>query len=314
MSITRIKLNKFYIMCPVALFCCILWGSAFPIIKVGYQTIGIDNDDTSSIILFAGLRFMIAGLLTIIIFSFIEKQFLLPKKRSLKNITILSVFQTIIQYLFFYLGLAHTTGTRASIIDGLNVFFVLFISAFLFKQEKFNITKTVGCLCGFVGVAVAGGLFSGSLGSQIKIGDFYIVLSALGYSFSSVIMKEFSKRDNPALLSGYQFVLGGTVLALTGYAMGGRITINLKGFAILIYLALVSAVAYSLWSLLLKYNDVSKITVFSSFTPIFGFVLSYVILGEDNGSLIFNIIGLVLVVAGMLVINSNSKKINIWTS
>lgn len=307
MSKIKIGLDKFYIMCPLALLCTLLWGSAFPVIKVGYEALNIESNDTASIILFAGLRFILAGLLTVVIFSFIGKKVLIPKKTSLYKIAVLSIFQTIIQYLFFYLGLAHTTGVRASIINALDVFFVLFISAFLFRQERFNIKKTLGCILGFIGVAVAGGLLSSSVESQFKIGDLFIVLSAWGYSFSSSFMKEYSKDDNPAMLSGYQFILGGIVLAFTGYAMGGRINFNNKGILIIIYLALVSAVAYSVWSILLKYNEVSKVTVFSLFTPIFGFVLSYMMLGEDNGSLAYNLIGLILVVLGILVLNIKNR-------
>ena len=138
---------------------------------------------------------------------------------------------------------------------------------------------------GFLGVAVGGGRLGGEFCSSINSGDLMLVFSALGYSFSSVFMKEFAKNDNPALLSGYQFILGGAVMSVVGFFMGGRISFNAGGILILLYLACVSAVAYSLWSILLKYNEVSSITVFSSFTPIFGFVLSYLILGEDYGHL-----------------------------
>lgn len=301
--------KKIYVLCPLAILCCLLWGSAFPVIKIGYKTLDINSADTASIILFAGCRFFLAGVFTVLIFSLIEKKFLLPKKSSYGKICVLSLFQTVIQYLFFYLGLAHTTGVRASVIDGLNVFFVLLISAFIFKQERFTVKKLVGCTFGFIGVAVAGGLFGGEFGSSINSGDLMLVFSALGYSFSSVFMKEFAKDDNPALLSGYQFILGGAVMSVVGFFMGGRISFNAGGILILLYLACVSAVAYSLWSILLKYNEVSSITVFSSFTPIFGFVLSYLLLGEENGNLLFNIIGLLLVVVGMSVLNVKRKAI-----
>lgn len=314
MKNASIIFKKNYVVCIIATLCCLLWGSAFPVIKIGYKILEISNNDTATIILFAGLRFILAGLLTIIIFSLFEKKLLLPKKHSIHKICVLSLFQTIIQYLFFYLGLAHTTGVRASIVNGLNVVIVLFISVFLFRQENFNLKKTVACLFGFLGVAVAGGLFIGELNGGFNIGDLFLIFSGLGYSFSSVFMKVFSKDDNPALLSGYQFVLGGLVLAITGYLMGGNINFNLSGSIVIIYLAFVSAIAYSCWSILIKYNDVSKVTVYSSLTQIFGFVLSYAMLGEDNGNLLNNVFGLILVVIGMFVLNSKGKdksKINI---
>lgn len=300
------KLSNKYVVWTVAALCCLLWGSAFPMIKIGYDNLGIISNDTPTIILFAGIRFTLAGVLTIVIFSFVNKKVLLPSKTSFKRIGVLSLFQTILQYLFFYLGLAFTTGTKASVINGTSVFIAFLVSALLFKQEKITINKTLGCLVGFVGVVIAG-LFGGNEKLSLQIGDLFILLSAVSYSFSSVFMKKYSKDDNPAMLSGYQFVIGGLVMSFVGLAFGGRINTNIKGVLIIIYLAFLSAVAYSLWSILLKYNDVSRIAVCGSMTPIFGFMLSLVLLGETNGSLVYNLIGLVFVVIGIISVNIKKK-------
>ena len=50
-----------------AMLCCLLWGSAFPCIKIGYELWSIESTDTASQILFAGMRFVLAGILAIII-------------------------------------------------------------------------------------------------------------------------------------------------------------------------------------------------------------------------------------------------------
>ena len=52
-----------------AMLCCVLWGSAFPCIKIGYRLLEIDSADTATQILFAGCRFALAGVLTILIGS-----------------------------------------------------------------------------------------------------------------------------------------------------------------------------------------------------------------------------------------------------
>lgn len=300
------KLSNKYVVWFVASICCLLWGSAFPMIKIGYESLSISASDTPTIVLFAGIRFTLAGVLTIIIFSFANKKLLIPSKKSFKNIGVLSLFQTILQYLFFYLGLAFTTGTKASVINGTSVFIAFLVSALLFKQENITVNKTIGCIIGFVGVVIAG-LFGGNENLSLQIGDLFILLSAVSYSLSSVFMKKYSKSDNPAMLSGYQFVFGGLVMSLVGFLLGGRINFNIKGVLIIIYLAFLSAIAYSLWSILLKYNDVSKIAVCGSMTPIFGFMLSLVLLGETNGSIIYNLIGLVFVVIGIISVNIKKK-------
>lgn len=302
------KLSGFLPTFCMAMVCAFLWGSAFPMIKIGYSCFEIASGDTPSIFLFAGIRFFLAGLLTVLIFSVINKKPLLPTKSSLPKIIVLSLFQTILQYVFFYLGLAFTTGVKASVINGSSTFFALLISAFLFKQETFTAKKAFGCIFGFLGVVLAA-LSGGVDRSGLSIGDLFILFSAVSYSFSSVFMKKYSASENPAMLSGWQFVLGGAVMTAVGFISGGHLDFSSKkGIAVIIYLAFVSAVAYSLWSIMLKYNNVSRIAVYGSLTPIVGFVLSYIILGEKNGSLLFNMLGLLCVVVGIIAVNYTNKN------
>ena len=65
------------------------------------------------------------------------------------------------------------------------------------------------------------------------------------------------------MLSGYQFIFGGIVMVILGLIMGGRIThVSVNAMLMLFYLACISAVAYSIWGILLKYNPVSKVATF----------------------------------------------------
>ena len=91
-----------------------------------------------------------------------------------------------------------------------------------------------------------------------------------------------------------------------GGVMGGHITkVTLSGIGLLGYLALVSAVAYSLWGILLKYNPVSRVTVFGFMNPVFGVLLSALLLGEtDQASGILGLLSLLLVSVGIYVVNS----------
>lgn len=98
----------------IAMLCCALWGSAFPIIKIGYNLLSIASLDSASQILFAGVRFLFAGVLTILLGSlFADKLIVIKQKSNFKMVAILALFQTVLQYIFFYVGLAHTTGTKA---------------------------------------------------------------------------------------------------------------------------------------------------------------------------------------------------------
>lgn len=293
-----------------AVICCALWGSAFPCIKIGYRMFEIGAEETASQILFAGFRFTLAGILVILFGSMGGRKLLLPKRSAVPQIMKLSILQTTLQYLFFYIGLAHTTGVKASIIEAVNVFVAILVASLLFRQEKLTAAKLAGCVVGFAGVVLINLNGSGLDGSVHLNGEGFIFFSTVAYAFSSVLFKQYSQKDEPVLLSGWQFVAGGITLTFAGAAAGGSV----HGFtpascAMLLYLACISAAAYTLWGILLKYNPVSRVAVFGFMNPVFGVILSAVLLGEkDQASGMKSIAALALVCIGIYLGNREEKE------
>lgn len=301
----EIFLTKTIVVWFLAMICCALWGSAFPMIKIGYRLVSVDTSDTASQILFAGCRFAMAGLLTVLIGSLLNRKLLLPNRQSFPMVLKLSLFQTIIQYLFFYIGVAHTAGVKGSIIGASNVFFAILISSLIFKQETLNGRKLFGCVVGFAGVVLIN-LNGGGIDMSMSVsGEGFLVLSAVSYAVSSSMIKSFSQQENPVTLSGWQFFVGGLVMILCGWCMGGRLVLDsLPAFGVLLYLAFLSAVAYSLWGILLKYNPVSKVAMFGFMNPMFGVLFSAWLLGESSEAFgIRGITALFLVCAGICIVN-----------
>lgn len=303
-------LTKTWVVCLLAMLCCLLWGSAFPCIKIGYELFDIGADQTASQILFAGVRFTLAGVLVVLISSIAQRKPLIPKTTSWAMIGKVSVFQTILQYVFFYVGLAHTTGVKASIIEGSHVFFAILLASLCFHQEKLTGSKTVGCAIGFLGVIIINLTGSGLGGGIAFNGEGFMLLSCLAYAMSSVLIKDYSQKENPVTLSGYQFILGGAIMALAGMTAGGRMEAASGGaYAMMLYLAMISAVAYSVWGIILKYNPISKITVYGFMTPVFGVVLSAAFL-DEGGALPWKqcVAALTLVCAGIYIVNKMPKE------
>lgn len=147
-------MTKTWVIVVGAMICCTLWGSAFPCIKIGYRMLEIAAADTASQILYAGYRFTLAGVLTIVLGSILQRKILLPKRSSIGKIGLLSLLQTVLQYLFFYIGLAHTTGVKASIIEVVSTFVAILVAGYLFHQETVTSRKMLGCLIGFAGVVL----------------------------------------------------------------------------------------------------------------------------------------------------------------
>ncbi len=301
--------TKNYVVCIGAIICCILWGSAFPCVKIGYKLFNIDTTHVPSLILFAGTRFSLAGVLVIIFGSITKRKFVYPKLKNLWRVGLLSLFQTAAQYTFFYIGLANTAGVKASVLNGLGVFFTIIAACFLFRTEKFNLIKLAGCLLGFGGVILInlGGDFSFKF---TLLGEGFVIFSGLSAAVAAGLVKIFSKHEDTTALCGYQFFIGGIILIIIGAAAGGKIHPNSVGsYFMLFYLAFLSACAFTLQGFLLKYNPVSRVAVFKSTNPIFGAVFSAIILGESEQLLSYTtLIALVLVCAGIFVINKFGEK------
>ncbi len=284
----------------LATLCCALWGSATPFIKLGYAMI-LPEKNVSSTLLFAGIRFFLAGVLTIIIYSIAQRKFLYPKKKNLLKVANLSLFQTILQYTFFYIGLANTTGVKGTIISGSTTFFAILFASLVLRQEKLTFQKMFACILGFAGIVIIN--LNGLKLSFNFFGDAFVLFSTMASAASAALAKKYSSDEEPVVLSGYQFALGGLVLMAIGFSLGGRISVtSLSALAVLLYLAVLSAVAYSVWSVLLKYNHVSKVTAHSFLIPVFGVLLTSLLLSESSGVHTANIIiSLVLVCLGIAI-------------
>jgi len=144
------------------------------------------------------------------------------------------------------------------------------------------------------------------------MGDGFVLISNLAYGMSGALMKRYSDREDPVIISGYQFVMGGFVMILVGLLTGGVITIgSATAFGVMLYLSLLSAVAYSVWGILLKNNPVSSVSIYTFMTPVFGVLLSNLMLTEkSNVSPLYLIAALILICVGIFTLNYQRKKQN----
>ena len=280
------------------LVCCALWGSAFPCIKIGYALFGIPAHDSASQLLFAGLRFTLAGMLVVVGMSVAQRRPLVPQARDIKPIFVLSLFQTIGQYFFFYLGLSRASAMSSSIIEASANFLAILFAALAFRTEKLDAAKVLGCVLGFAGVALVNlSGADGTFGFTLD-GEGFILASTVAGALSTCLIGIFSREHDGVLLAGWQFLVGGLVLTAIGFLMGGALSPT----------AIIPAIAYSLWSRLLAVNPVSRVSVFGFMNPVFGVLLSALLLGEGAGtSPVTVIVALLLVCGGIIIVNRPKK-------
>ena len=300
-------LSRLPVVFLLAMLSCFLWGSATPSIKTGSELFHIAQSDTWSIILFAGIRFFIAGLLVVLFESLRNRRPVVPSRDAVPSIVALALAQTIIQYFFFYIGLAHTSGVTGTILSGSGGFLSIILVCFVLRTESVTANKIVGVILGFSGIIIMNISFNGDTSAHFTLlGEGFVLLSQISYAMSGIMVKRYSQRYPVTMLSGYQFMLGGLVMAIVGFAAGGRMQMDAGpvGYVLLLYMALISAVAYTLWGTLLKYNPVSRVAIFNFLTPLWGTILSAIFLGEVEQALQINkMVALVLVSLGIYIVN-----------
>lgn len=281
-----------------ALFCCGLWGLAPALIKAGYSTMNIQT--TGSILLFAGCRFFIAGIMVLAYASWKNQKLLVPEPSTWKPIVILACFQTFGQYMFYYLGAAKAPGMMVSVLSGISALLALIFSAWIFRLEKMTILKLAGCILGFLGILLMN--LNGQGFTFTLQGEGMVLCSQVCSALSAVLIQIFSKKDSPVLLSGWQFTVGGLAMILTSLCFARHgIAWNGAGVLILAVLAFVSAGAYTIWGVLLSRWPVSSVGVYGCTIGLFGVLFSALFLHEQLSLQIA--FGALLMSGGILLVN-----------
>ena len=283
--------------------CCLLWGSAYPAIKNGYVMFAIAPTDIPSKMLFAGYRFVLAGLVLLAMALVTRRKIFELTHRQVAQVSLLGLTQTSLQYVFFYIGLAYTTGVKSSIMNATGTFFSVLLAHFIYHNDRLSLNKVLGCLVGFLGVMVIN--FNRDLldFDFTLFGEGFVVIAAFMLSAASIYGKKISQNMDSIVLTGYQLAIGGLLLVFAGFVCGGTLSgFTLASSALLVYLVLLSSVAFALWTILLKYNRVGMIAIFNFLIPIFGAILSAIFLGESILEW-KNMLALVLVCSGIYLVS-----------
>ena len=291
----------------IASLCCLLWGSAFPSIKLGYIAFNIMPEAIASKFVFAGYRFILAGLLLLTLYRLFRKRKFNLTGRQWTSLSMLGVMQTGLQYMFFYIGVSNTTGVKGSIMNATATFFSVVLAHFLYQNDKLSNKKVIGCVLGFIGVIIVNfntDLFAFSFSFT---GEGFVIVAAFIFSITAIYAKHLTSSIDVLVVTGFSLFVGGLTLGLLGLLLGGQVThFTLESTSNLVYLVLLSSAAFCLWNLLLKYNKVGKVSVYNFLIPVFGALLSALFLGESIMEL-KNLIALLFVSIGIYIVNRTSS-------
>ena len=245
-----------------ALTAALVWGWAYPLIKLGFAAFQITPDMTGSKMLFAGIRFFLSGVIILVMAKLLHRSFSVRAKANYGFILGYTLLNTTLHYAFFYFGLSHSAGSRAALLNSLSTFSVVILACLFFKSDKMTRNKLVGCIVGFAGIAV---LNVGNVQSDTGfswLGDGMIALNALCSAFASLLTRGLGKRIDIFVGTGYSLALGGAMLVVPGLMMGGTLP-AVTGWGILILLLLIgiSTTGFTLYNKLISCNPVGKLSL-----------------------------------------------------
>lgn len=311
MSQSRVLYSDRRFVLGVAVLCCLLWGSAFPAVKAGYALLHVAKTDMATQMLFAGWRFLGAGVILLVLAVLGRRSIAVPRDQ-VGRVVGLGVFQTTLQYVFFYVGLAHATGVKSSIMNATGAFFSVILAHFLFKNDRLNGRKVAGCLLGLAGVLtvnLGGSKGLGGFDFEFSLlGEGFVVIAAFVLAAASIWGKAISQKVDPMVMTGWQLAIGGLGLLAIGEVAGGHLGgFDARSLALLAYMAALSAAAFALWSLLMKHNPVGMLAVFNFLIPVFGVLLSAVFLHEPVLAW-KNAAALALVCGGIFLVTRKATK------
>lgn len=264
----------------LAILCNVLWGSAFPFIKMGYRLFELQSSNTSSILCFAGVRFMLGSLIVLFGSTLLQGSFpRMPRGRVAAECCALGLWQTTTQYAFYYVAVAMLTGAFGGILNSTQSFLGVILAHFLYgKADRMTPAKVLGCAIGFAGVLIG---TLGNHGSGSGLGVFCMMAATVIFTLSGPWNKSVTRKADSFSVCFINLFVGGAALFVLGTVTGGRLNhFTPVGILVLLVLAFISGAGYLLWALLMKNNPVSRIAIFGFVNPVVNVLLSAALNGE----------------------------------
>lgn len=298
------KKKQFVIL--FALLAMFAWGCAYPFIKLGLIEWNIANYDAGGKMLFAGVRFTAAGIFTLFIAKYKGQSLVVKDRTSIGLLLLFALFNTALHYYFFYSGLAYCEGGKASIINSLSPFILIILAMIIFK-EKMTVNKFIGCVFGFAGIIIVN--FGTSMSGFSFNGEGMIIMNCICSAIGGILTRVVTKRVEAISATGYSLSLGGVMLIISGLVCGGRLNqVTVKGIFLLLGLIAISMVGFILYNQLICYNPISEIAIFNALIPVFGTLMSCIMLGEKFG--LSNLLGLLCTSFGIFIIHHKPNSAN----
>ncbi len=279
----------------LAILACLLWSSAFVTVKhaLEYQTP----------LTTAGMRFVLAGLIQI---PFC-KHWLAPwhlLRKEFTTVLLVSFFHTVFLYATFFIGMSWVPGAVGAITVGGGPLCAALVAHWLMhddKLERRTMTSIVFGMAGIAFISLASKPWN-PVGFREFCGMLLLLSGALVSAVGNVVVAK-RKGGLPLIaLNSAQMLIGGVVLLLMARTFEGppQLKLPLAFYGLLLWLAVISSMAFAIWFHLLGKMKVSKLNLWKFLIPLCGALLSWMLLPDESPSLPM-LSGMALIIIGIVI-------------
>ena len=286
----------------LSLLVMLLWGSLFPLVKLGYEEFQIDTKFYPNLLFFAGVRFTVSGLLITAFQGIRKKTFpVLKGGKEWTGVLLVGVFAVIFHYACTYFGLSVVESSKTALLKQSGVLVFIFFSSIFIKEDKLSVEKGLGAVLGIASIIV---LNINDIGFSIGLGELFVILASCCTVISNVVCKKMLKNTDATVMTGYSELFGGIILLVVGWALGGGFVLdNIGAWCLFVYIIIATCISYILWYSIVQKHELSKLFIIKLSEPLFAAIIASIILKEDlfqlHYLLAFLCVGLAVVVSNL---------------
>jgi drug/metabolite transporter (DMT)-like permease len=268
---------------------CVFWGSTYLAIKVGVMELPP--------FLFAGLRFLVAGLLLLAIARALGDP--LPRRSDWRTLAIVGL-------MLLAGGNAFVVWSEQYISSGVASIFVVTVAMWtaLFDaiipggQSELNWKVIAGLILGFLGTLLLVGATPEEIAAADKRGPIALTIASASWSLGTVYAKRHPTKASPYMGAAFQMIVGGSAVALVGTLLGEWPSWHLspRGFGAIAYLVVFGSVlGYSAYAYALRNASATIVRTYAYVNPVIAVLLGWLLLHEPVEARTFIAMGMILV-------------------
>jgi drug/metabolite transporter (DMT)-like permease len=258
------------------LLVCTVWGSTYLAIRVGVMH--------EPPMLFAGSRFVIAGLLLAGI-VLATGDHLPHRLRDWRINAVTGVFLLLGGNAVVVWAEQHVESGAASVfVAAVPLWAAFFDALWPGGTTVFTWRVGVGLALGFLGSALLAGVTPGELMGADLAGPVALTLASASWAFGTVYSKRNPTETSPYAASAVQMLAGGVVITLLGLVLGevGEWRWSAGGLGALAYLVIFgSIVGFTAYAYALRHASATIVGTYAYVNPVVAVLLGWLILRED---------------------------------